>query len=411
MGDAVYTQDTGEKAPIGEAQTQTYLEATITDDDVSEEIEKETSPQYFYYPLQQDGATFKGKIRFNVREIDGKDIGSFLGGGIEKLKQFGGDVYNFFTSDQVGVDAADSVLKIILGDNSGLSKEDRTAVTKTNTEGEEIGIDYGELKNIVFKKLQESSENVKKLIDGPVENQPQVVTDLLTSGKRLGRVTLPLPPDIRIVDQLTYSGEANLGLIGGASEQALAKNGTGAITAALKATGQAGQALFLENQTSREISSLVLTGIKNLPFTPDAIGQGASSASRIATNPNIRNLFEKVNLRNFTFTFKMIPTSSRENQMINNMIKFLRINSYPETVSFGGIPVGYIYPNVFDIELLYDDRQVATKFLPAYLRTVTVAYNPTGAGMHYDGGFNEYEVSLDFQEALTLDRDKIQEGY
>lgn len=411
MGDAVYTQDTGEKAPIGEAQTQTYLEATITDDDVSEEIELETSTQYFYYPLQQDGATFKGKIRFYVRKIEGKDIGSFLGDGIEKLKQFSEDVYNFFTSDQVGADAANSVLKIILGDDSGLTPSEQEAITKRDDKGVENGIDYGRLKEIVFQKIQNSAKDVAKMIDGATENQPQVVTNLLTSGKILGRITLPLPPDIRIVDQLAYSGEANLGLIGGASEQALAKNGTGAITAALKATGQAARAVFLEAQTSREISSLVLTGIKNLPFTPDAIGQGASSASRIATNPNIRNLFEKVNLRNFTFTFKMIPTSSRENEMINNMIKFLRKNAYPETVTFGGIPVGYVYPNVFDIELLYDDRQIATKFLPTYLRTVTVAYNPTGAGMHSDGGFNEYEISLDFQEALTLDRDKIQEGY
>lgn len=408
MGDAVYTQDTDEKAPIGEAQTQTYLEETIVDDDgnVSRESEEETSQQYFYYPLTQDGATFKGQIRFNVRKIEGKDIGSFLGSGIEKLKQFGEEVYNFFTGDEVGVEAANSVLKIILGDDAALTDPERDSI-----ENEKEGINYTQLKQIVFQKIQNSANDVKELVEGAPENQPQVVTNLLNSGTRLGRVTLPLPPDIRIVDQLTYSGEANLGLIGGASEQALATNGAGAITAALKSTAQVANALFVESNTSREISSLVLTGIKNLPFTPDAIGQGASSASRIATNPNIRNLFEKVNLRNFTFTFKMIPTSSRENEMINNMIKFLRINSYPETVSFGGIPVGYIYPNVFDIELLYDDRRVATKFLPTYLRTVTVAYNPTGAGMHQDGGFNEYEVSLDFQEALTLDRDKIQEGY
>jgi len=408
VGDAVYTQDTDEKAPIGEAQTQTYLEETIVDDDgnVSRESEEETSQQYFYYPLTQDGATFKGQIRFNVRKIEGKDIGSFLGSGIEKLKQFGEEVYNFFTGDEVGVEAANSVLKIILGDDAALTDPERDSI-----ENEKEGINYTQLKQIVFQKIQNSANDVKELVEGAPENQPQVVTNLLNSGTRLGRVTLPLPPDIRIVDQLTYSGEANLGLIGGASEQALATNGAGAITAALKSTAQVANALFVESNTSREISSLVLTGIKNLPFTPDAIGQGASSASRIATNPNIRNLFEKVNLRNFTFTFKMIPTSSRENEMINNMIKFLRINSYPETVSFGGIPVGYIYPNVFDIELLYDDRRVATKFLPTYLRTVTVAYNPTGAGMHQDGGFNEYEVSLDFQEALTLDRDKIQEGY
>lgn len=382
---------------------------TATESTTLEEYQEDTNTRDFgagfndaeryYYPLDLDDF-YPGVITFQARSIPGKDIGSLFGEGIEAIKKLGDDVFDFFTAGS-NFEATSKAVEIIT--DKPLTQEDRDKVTKDDV------IDQSKLYELALKRLEEAAENVGTMIKGTSESQPVVVNDLLNAGVIVGNVKLPLPADLRIVDQLTYSGEANLGIIGGFAEAGIS-NSTGAITQSMKSAKMMGQALFTQ-QSSKEISSLVLNGIKNFPFVPEAVGQGASSASRIATNPNIRNLFEKVALRNFTFTFKMVPTSRSENEMINNLIKFFRVNSYPETVSAGGIPVGYVYPNVFDIKLEYRTKPVATKLLPCYLRTVTAAYNPTGAGMHDDGGFNEYEISLDFQEVLTLDRKKIEEGY
>ena len=382
---------------------------TATESTTLEEYQEDTNTRDFgagfndaeryYYPLDLDDF-YPGVITFQARSIPGKDIGSLFGEGIEAIKKLGDDVFDFFTAGS-NFEATSKAVEIIT--DKPLTQEDRDKVTKDDV------IDQSKLYELALKRLEEAAENVGTMIKGTSESQPVVVNDLLNAGVIVGNVKLPLPADLRIVDQLTYSGEASLGIIGGFAEAGIA-NSNGAITNSMKSANLMGQALFTQ-QASKEISSLVLNGIKNFPFVPEAVGQGASSASRIATNPNIRNLFEKVALRNFTFTFKMVPTSRSENEMINNLIKFFRVNSYPETVSAGGIPVGYVYPNVFDIKLEYRTKPVATKLLPCYLRTVTAAYNPTGAGMHDDGGFNEYEISLDFQEVLTLDRKKIEEGY
>jgi len=382
---------------------------TATESTTLEEYRENTDPETgrvvqqqesnYYYPLDLDDF-YPGVITFEARKISGKDIGSLFGSGLEAIKNLGDEVFEFFTAES-NFESTSKAVEIITGEK--LTDEDRTAATVDG------GVNQSKLYEIALGKLTEAGKEVGVLLEGNADSQPVVVENLLTSGVRVGNVKLPLPADLRIVDQLTYSGEANLGIIGGFAESGIA-NGTGAITNAMKSANLMGQAM-LTQKVSSNISALVLSGIKNFPFVPDAVGQGASSASRIATNPNIRNLFEKVALRNFTFTFKMVPTSRSENEMINNLIKFFRVNSYPETISAAGIPVGYVYPNVFDIKLEYRTKQVATKLLPCYLRTVTAAYNPTGAGMHDDGGFNEYEISLDFQEVLTLDRKKIEEGY
>jgi len=378
-----------------------YYSSTSADDASADDVASEDVKQKeYYYPLDLNDS-YPGVITFQARKIPGEDIGSLFGSGIEAIKNLGNDVFEFFTAGS-NFDATSKAVEIITGEE--LTEEDRNKVV--NKDGT---LDQSELYKIALNKLREAGENVGTMIKGTPESQPVVVNDLLNEGVIVGNVKLPLPADLRIVDQLTYSGEASLGIIGGFAEAGVS-NSTGAITQSMKSAKMMGQALFT-SKASKEISSLVLNGIKNFPFVPDAVGQGASSASRIATNPNIRNLFEKVALRNFTFTFKMVPTSRSENEMINNLIKFFRVNSYPETISAGGIPVGYVYPNVFDIKLEYRTKRVATKLLPCYLRTVTAAYNPTGAGMHDDGGFNEYEISLDFQEVLTLDRKKIEEGY
>ena len=160
------------------------------------------------------------------------------------------------------------------------------------------------------------------------------------------------------------------------------------------------------------------SGQAALAALADNLGNTISGAVRsglqVTANPNTRAIFKSVPLRDFSFTFKMIPTSARESEMIKNIVYYFREQLYPEAIELegtNGFSVGYFMPNVFNIEMAYKDQRVGTKILPAYLRNFTAQYNGSGMGFHSDGNFTEVDISMSFIEQETLHHRRIQEGY
>jgi len=364
----------------------------------------------YYYPLELGGneISFPGIIRFSAREIERVELSSFFGETFEAVSQATTGYMNWLEGNYEGTAESITEFLKVLGieltedekkrinppsDVSGENLEDKVAAASAAAE-------------IVMEKIKEAgSKAIDDFLNGELDKRSIVIENLLSGGRIVGSVSLPLPQDIRISDIMNYSG-ASLGMIGGFAESGITSP-VGATTNTLRAIGSATGAVFSETKQSKEISSLILSGIKQIPLLGGQLGDAASSAARISTNPNIRNLFDNVQLRNFTFTFKLVPTSEREAREIENIVKFFRVNMYPETVSVGDIPVGYIYPNVFDISMLFRNKNLPHKLLPCYLRSFNTAYNPTGYGMLRGGYFSETEISLDFQEVITLDRAKI----
>ena len=149
-------------------------------------------------------------------------------------------------------------------------------------------------------------------------------------------------------------------------------------------------------------------------FLPGEGFRGAvSSATRVSVNPNTRALFKSVPLREFTFTFKMIPTSKEETEQIKGIIKFFRENLYPEVITMGDINAGYKFPNVFQIDLKYANKKdnLATKILPSYIRSFSATYNASGMGFLEGGDFSEVDITMAFIESGTLHKELIEKGY
>ena len=104
-----------------------------------------------------------------------------------------------------------------------------------------------------------------------------------------------------------------------------------------------------------------------------AVGGAISSATGVSLNPNRRAVLSGPEIRNFAFTFRLIPTSPAEGNAVEKIIQFFREEMYPEAVETAGVSAAFRYPSIFDITMRYRTatgqyRKVATQLLPSFLQ-------------------------------------------
>lgn len=248
--------------------------------------------------------------------------------------------------------------------------------------------------------------------NGPVETGK---SNLNISTSRTGEsVKLYLPQAIQSALGVNYDRQ-DLDISGKVLEHEL-KTGASGIKAALN-TAKEGMSSVLDafrKSATEEAGKLAMVRLAN---NMDGWISGAvRSATRVATNPNTLALFKSVSLREFSFSFKMIPTSEAEAANITKIIYFFRKNMMPTGITVGGIPMGYNFPDQFHIKMYKDLGTGKTKPLghqikPCYLYNVNVTYNASSMGMHRDGNFTETDLTLSFVEAETLTKSDITKGY
>jgi hypothetical protein len=228
--------------------------------------------------------------------------------------------------------------------------------------------------------------------------------------------SLYMPGNLTFQDGVQYD-EIPLGVIG-ASVESIINSGTPAAAAVergvMAAMGESVNSIsdfFKAGANDAGARYAALRIAKHLGG--EQVYGGVSSALQTSINPNKRLLFKEVNLRDFNFSFKLIPSSKEEATEISNIVKFFRTELYPEdnVELTNGIIAGHRFPNKFRITFKHRKRDVAYKILDSHLVNISSAYNTTGAGFFEDGNFTELDVTLFFREATTLSKAKIQEGY
>lgn len=244
-------------------------------------------------------------------------------------------------------------------------------------------------------------------------------------GTTVGTVTLPLMRDLRYSDLAQYE-TANLGMVGGALEGALQGQSpfSGALSnGQLTSTASALAASVVAKGAGEVIGAAIgssfgtagaIVGASALGGTLEGLSPAVRSASRIASAPNQRTLFQQVGIRNFAFVFKMVANNYAEAEEVRNIVKFFRQELYPEKINLGesGVPLAYKFPNVFEIDIKNKwGNNPAFKIQRCYLRDVQTSFNSTASGMHFDGNFVEVDISLSFQEIVTLHKEKIRDGF
>ena len=237
------------------------------------------------------------------------------------------------------------------------------------------------------------------------------------SGSKLSQidksVKLFTPVALQFRDNVAYDN-ADLGFGGGIGEAA-GKSGKNILSSLLGGVGSTLSA-GLQGNAGGDLGKLAMTQVSVAKVAGEGANLAVKQAAGVTMNPNTRALFKSVALREFAFTFKFIATSEREADEIDEIIKFFRTELYPEDilVDIGGVDasIGYRFPNKFNIAVVYDGKEIATKIQPCFLRDISITYNPTNSAMHSGGKFTEIDMTLAFTETSTLNRKKVEEeGY
>lgn len=347
-------------------------------------IELENEVRNYRYPLSLTRA-YPAHITFKAIKIDGIDFS-------EVFKTLGGAT----------VDAVSS----LFDRNRRNTRQSAPDSQDTSTADKEV---TDEQKATAASRIAQLGTELKSY-----EN--------IQGGTLQGSVMLPLQQNLMFQDGVTYN-EADLGIAGSALSTVAQGNnpfegimgGNGQLTRAAAGIATA--------TVAKNIGSLIglaagspggLTGSAIGAIAGSGLGEGLGAtvrnASRVTTNPNQRTLFEKVKLRYFTFTFKMVANNEKEAQEIKNIVKFFRQEVYPELITVNETPLAYEFPNVFEIEIKnHLNEEPAPKIQRCYLESVQTVYNATANSMHVDGNFVEVDVTLNFKEIVALDKGKVRD--
>lgn len=225
-------------------------------------------------------------------------------------------------------------------------------------------------------------------------------------------ITLYLPQAITIGDGVEYE-RFDFGVLGSMALGAV-QGGSGLTKALADAIMNEGANAIdmIKGDFSgmnKQLASLAaVRALQRLPGqTAGAVGRAATG---VTTNPNTKTLFKAVNLRTFTFNFKMIASSRAEAREIDAIVKYFRREMYPDLIQVDNLPLGYVFPKRFKVDLTYNGQKVPIKFLESNLLSMNTTYNPSSMGWHEDGMPSEIDMSLTFGEPRTVSRRDFETG-
>ena len=213
-----------------------------------------------------------------------------------------------------------------------------------------------------------------------------------TKGKGLVNIFLPFPPGVAVSDGANY-GNFDMGTLSGGLDFA--------------------KQLAQGNNTSTNQDALALALISKEKLSGRSTGlnvrsKGALKAG-VATNPYTRQTFENVNIRSFSFTFKLVAESASESKMAKNIERTFRKFLYPKRAG----AVALTYPPLVDIKFWAEGREndYMPKIKPCYLTSLESTFNESTNNVHASTGAPlEVSLSLSFQEERSLIRQDLYEN-
>ena len=158
----------------------------------------------------------------------------------------------------------------------------------------------------------------------------------------------------------------------------------------------------LGNETSKAFAGVI-----------GGVATGAEEAFEIAsgtlTNNRTEMKFEGIERRDFSFSFRMLPTSPEEAQTIEDIVTAFRFHSMPEFD--GGLVKGrtMIVPSTFDIE--YRPNIHLHKISTSVLESVEVQYGGERTQFFTDDQPVETQLTLKFKELEIITKERILQGY
>lgn len=291
------------------------------------------------------------------------------------------------------------------------------------------GYDYMQIDIVEFTKVTSLSINTAEAIikgeQQAVESESGVTNDVsndtsfisnLQSQFKInaaphGTVILPVPANVNYTDSPNYTEQR--GIIGKmlpkVADQMLKGADAGEITKTVQAAAGAG---------ATGMAMAALDGV---------VQMGGGSANQVTQNafgriqnPYVEQVFNGVNMRTFTFNWKLVPRNDGETGKIKAIIKKLRAMSLPDYAATlgNGDSAGTLsdrwltIPKIFRISWHRGDGGAEIDSLPrlkpAVLTNITVNYTPDAIWATYEGANPvAYDMTLSFTETEIITQTEV----
>jgi len=135
--------------------------------------------------------------------------------------------------------------------------------------------------------------------------------------------------------------------------------------------------------------------------------------TRSISNPYTEVIFNGVQNRSFSFTFKFIPKSEEEQKIIKNIIDLLKFHRAPE-IKYGNVNNYMLFPSEFDISFLNKgtENEFLFKVSTCALTNMSVSYGGDNTFSTYTDGSPFFtELTLEFFELESLHKERHGEGF
>ena len=127
-----------------------------------------------------------------------------------------------------------------------------------------------------------------------------------------------------------------------------------------------------------------------------------------AINPQLEMFFKGIDMRTFTFEFKMAPRNAPEARAIKDIVQLFKFASAPGLSESLG--QHFDYPEVFDIT--FSNQEQTHKIAQSALTNVSVTHGADGVNTtFYDGYPVETAITLTFTELEIMHKGMIEKGY
>jgi|TARA_R100000231_G_scaffold10278_3_gene12556 hypothetical protein len=138
-----------------------------------------------------------------------------------------------------------------------------------------------------------------------------------------------------------------------------------------------------------------------------------------ALNPALEAIFQSVNFREFSFSFRFTPRNERELASADSIIKMFKFHMLPERVAGQKIGRHLLFPSEFEIQYMFQGTENTWyPFVkPCVLTSLNVDYGPGGESQHFrpneDGkpAPTEMNLTLNFTETEIITKESVVEGY
>ena len=218
-----------------------------------------------------------------------------------------------------------------------------------------------------------------------------------------GSVMLYLPAQINVSQKANF-GEPEMGAMIGGAMSAIKNvgNSEGGVTGFVDAMKNT------FNETTGGGTQLLADGMEGAGVT------GAGSANQIRTgqvkNNTTELMFEGVDRRAFSFSFRLIPHNAAEAANIQSIVRQFRYHMAPAkpngAASFGRT---LITPSTYNIT--YSHQFELHKISECVLESVDVKYGGERPQFYNDNRPTETELTLQFKELEIMTKDRILEGF